>query len=203
MGSGGIAGAARIGNKLALGYALTFAYSQTGIMPIDCDQAAAMVEHDGIAVTAHPAGIDYYAGSSRMDRRSVIHCDVHAGVVLTGSEDGMHAPAVIGSNGTGAGPYKGTVAAAGRHLGSGFHPLQHGFDIIGDGQHTVIFLVGFTLFLFGFIQFLGPLFPHLFRIAAFLHQGGLVFFDLRHLGVQQILPLLNLCRFFFHDGNQL
>ena len=172
-------------------------------MPVDGNQAAAVVDHDRIPIAAHPAGIHHYAGCRRMDRRAIIHPDVHPGMILPGTEDGMYTPAVIGSDRTGAGPYKGTVTAAGGHHGSGFQALQHGFDVIRDRQQAVVFRFGLPFFFLCFVQFLGPLFPHFFRIIALLHQGGLILFDFRHLGIQQILPPLNFRRFFLHDGDQI
>ena len=84
VGTGGITGTAGLGNHLTLADGLPFADIQRSIVPVQRHQAAPMVNHNRIAVAAHPAGVDYHAAIGRPNRVAVVAGNINPRVENSG-----------------------------------------------------------------------------------------------------------------------
>ena len=93
VGTGGITGTAGLGNHLTLADGLPFADIQRSIVPVQRHQAAPMVNHNRIAVAAHPAGVDYHAAIGRPNRVAVVAGNINPRVENLGSPNGVYPPA--------------------------------------------------------------------------------------------------------------
>ena len=84
-----------IGNDLALRDGLTFGDGQFLIVAVKGRQAVAVVDDDGIAVAADPAGFDDDTAVGCVDGRTVVDADIDAAVIDRRPEDRM-GPIAVG-----------------------------------------------------------------------------------------------------------